>query len=644
VDPDPSARQDLLEHCPDATGFAALKEALKQSAADVIHICTPPDTHESLARTSLAAGRHVYVEKPFAQSVVATEEILALAESKKLKVCAGHQLLYEAPARIALGLLPSLGTLVHVESYFSFRSVRRSSAGAAITTEQQLLDIMPHPVYSLLQFLAAAEPDRPVDLGTVEQGPGASVHLLVRRGSVSGMLVVTLEGRPIESYLRLVGTNGTVHADFLRGSVQRLIGPGSSGIDKLLNPFRLAWQLSVGTMGALVKRALNRQRSYPGLLEIVDAFYHALETGAPSPITPENILETVKVCEVIARCLKRSPPKLPAESSAVAHGRDAILITGGTGFLGSRIAAALKARGMRVHVLSRRRPAVWERIPQVQYVTADLSRPLDPVAMGGVSTLVHVAAETVGAWEEHERNSIRATENVLRTAAAAGVRQVLHVSSIAVLATQKGRSRINEEGAFEPNPRRCGPYVWGKLESEKLARKLAAELDLKLRIVRPGALVDYQRFDPPGRLGKRVGNIFVAVGSPREKLAVADVTFSADIIAWIVARFEAAPRMLHITAPELPTKRELVARLRHHNPGLRVIWLPRPVLVPLSWVAIMLQKVLRPRQTATNLARIFQKRDYDTSRIAAVTRRLEGENSSSSVVPRDIPVSATRPC
>ncbi len=237
--------------------------------------------------------------------------------------------------------------------------------------------------------------------------------------------------------------------------------------------------------------------------------------------------------------------------------------------------------------------------------------------------------------EEHERNSIWATENVLRTAAAAGVRQLLHVSSIAVLATQKGRSGISEEGAFEPNPRRCGPYVWGKLQSEKLARKLAAELDLKLRIVRPSALVDYRRFDPPGRLGKRVGNIFVAVGSRRETLAVADVTFSADIIAWIVAHFETAPTTLHITAPELPTKRELVARLRHHNPGLRVIWLPRPVLVPLSWVAIMLQKSLRPRQTATNVARIFQKRDYDTSRIAAVARRLEGENSSSSVAPRD---------
>ena len=143
----------------------------------------------------------------------------------------------------------------------------------------------------------------------------------------------------------------------------------------------------------------------------------------------------------------------------------------------------------------------------VEYTPTDLSQRLDPKLMREASAVIHAAAETVGGWEEHERNSIWATENVLRTAAAAGVRQLLHVSSIAVLATQKGRSGISEEGAFEPNPRRCGPYVWGKLQSEKLARKLAAELDLKLRIVRPGAVVDYQRFDPPGRLGKRVGNM-----------------------------------------------------------------------------------------------------------------------------------------
>ena len=635
VDPESSVRQELVALCHGATGFAELEEALAKCAPNVVHVCTPPHTHASLAKTSLRAGCHVYVEKPFAQTQLDAEEVLALADSSDLKVCAGHQLLYEAPARIALRLLPALGALTHVESYFSFRTVRQSSGRISVQSDEQLLDVLAHPVYSLLQILEAAESAARLELRGVECGPGGTVHALVRRGRVTGSLVVTLEGRPIESYLRLVGSNGTVHADFVRGTVQRLIGPGTSGIDKLLNPFRVSRQLLTGTVAALIKRAVNRQRSYPGLVEIIEAFYRAVQTAAPSPTSRENILETVTVCEAIARKVLASSAYPSGKAGVAVQGEETILITGGTGFLGKRIVGVLRGRGERVRVLSRRLPAAWERVASVEYVRGDLAQPLDPGVMQGVRAVIHAAAETVGGWEEHEKNSIRATENVLRAAATAGVTQVLHVSSIAVLSGQMGSSGINEEADFEANPRRCGPYVWGKLESEKLATRLAAKLGLTLRIVRPGALVDYRRFDPPGRLGKRVGNVFVAIGGRQEKLAAVDVTFCAEIIAWILAHFDDAPSILNILAPELPTKRELVTRLREYNPGLRVIWLPRVLVRPLSWLAIVLQKSLRPRQTATNVARIFQKRDYDTSRIAAVTRRLEGESSSSSVAPRD---------
>ena len=77
--------------------------------------------------------------------------------------------------------------------------------------------------------------------------------------------------------------------------------------------------------------------------------------------------------------------------------------------------------------------------------------------------------------------------------------------------------------------------------------------------------------------------------------------------------------------PELPTRREAVELLRRMNPDLTVIWLPTALLVPLSWVAFIAQKTLRPRKPAMNLAKAFSSPRYDTSRIASVAARMNGQ-------------------
>jgi hypothetical protein len=86
----------------------------------------------------------------------------------------------------------------------------------------------------------------------------------------------------------------------------------------------------------------------------------------------------------------------------------------------------------------------------------------------------------------------------------------------------------------------------------------------------------------------------------------------------MVRHFEEAPPILNLFEPALPTKRELLARLRRDNPDLTVLWLPPVVLVPLSWFAIALQKAIRPRTPAIDVAKIFARLRYDTSLIAGL--------------------------
>lgn len=121
-----------------------------------------------------------------------------------------------------------------------------------------------------------------------------------------------------------------------------------------------------------------------------------------------------------------------------------------------------------------------------------------------------------------------------------------------------------------PDPESAGPYVHGKLTSERLATRLAVELGLKLRVIRPGAIVDWHAFDPPGRLGRRIGNLFVAVGPAREEMGVVDLAFAAATVACMALEDDAAPAVLKLIVPAPPTRRALVERLQHDNPTVRV--------------------------------------------------------------------------
>jgi nucleoside-diphosphate-sugar epimerase len=65
-------------------------------------------------------------------------------------------------------------------------------------------------------------------------------------------------------------------------------------------------------------------------------------------------------------------------------------------------------------------PAAWDRIAGVEYVVSDLANPLPTKIMEGAAAVIHCAAETAGGYEQHQRNSIDATEHILRSASNRG--------------------------------------------------------------------------------------------------------------------------------------------------------------------------------------------------------------------------------
>jgi predicted dehydrogenase len=87
-------RAEFAERYPNAAVTGDFEEMVASGDVDAVVIATPVPTHYPLARAALAAGKHVFVEKPPAMRAAEMEELIGLAESNGLVLMPGHLLLY----------------------------------------------------------------------------------------------------------------------------------------------------------------------------------------------------------------------------------------------------------------------------------------------------------------------------------------------------------------------------------------------------------------------------------------------------------------------------------------------------------------------------------------------------------------------
>src|SRR5271170_3073082 len=61
---------------------------------DAVAVVTPVWTHFDLAKSALMHGKHVFVEKPFTSTAAQAEELIDIAEKKRLQIMVDHTFLF----------------------------------------------------------------------------------------------------------------------------------------------------------------------------------------------------------------------------------------------------------------------------------------------------------------------------------------------------------------------------------------------------------------------------------------------------------------------------------------------------------------------------------------------------------------------
>ncbi|OPG17590.1 Gfo/Idh/MocA family protein [Ferroacidibacillus organovorans] len=75
----------------DAVVYTDYRELLKDQSIEVIHVCTPNDSHAEITVASLHAGKHVMCEKPMAKTSAEAKRMIEAANETGKKLTIGYQ-------------------------------------------------------------------------------------------------------------------------------------------------------------------------------------------------------------------------------------------------------------------------------------------------------------------------------------------------------------------------------------------------------------------------------------------------------------------------------------------------------------------------------------------------------------------------
>jgi predicted dehydrogenase len=134
-------------------------DVLRSPAIDAVAIVTPISHHFSLAQLALENGKHIFVEKPFTRSVSEAEQLIELADRKKLIIMVDHTFLFNGAVRKIRQLIDTgvLGTLYYYDS-------TRVNLGIFQHDANVVWDLAPHDL-SIMDYLIEADPQAIVATG-----------------------------------------------------------------------------------------------------------------------------------------------------------------------------------------------------------------------------------------------------------------------------------------------------------------------------------------------------------------------------------------------------------------------------------------------------------------------------------------------
>ena len=320
-DPDLDAARRTAASFGGGPAYGDVDDCLATERPDVVHVCTPPDTHADLAVRVLSAGAAVLVEKPLALSRTEAALVADALCGRPGVLCVDHNFLFEPCMLTARGWVSAgrIGRVLAADIFYGVDPLPGGTQPAPWIAQLpggRFTDVLPHALYLACHFMGDVEEVAACDA----QGPTGRTELGVTLACARGLasVRVSLAATPWELGVVLRGEEGTIRVDLARQRAVLLRVPRGAGrrTAQLRVAAATATQTALGVVDRALGKTTGRLRGYPGMRALISAFHRSVRDGLPPPVPFHEGAAVVNALEAILSCLGAggipSAPSVPA--------------------------------------------------------------------------------------------------------------------------------------------------------------------------------------------------------------------------------------------------------------------------------------------------------------------------------------------
>jgi nucleoside-diphosphate-sugar epimerase len=313
---------------------------------------------------------------------------------------------------------------------------------------------------------------------------------------------------------------------------------------------------------------------------------------------------------------------------------DLILVTGASGFIGSRVVARLLELGFR-----NLRCFVRSSCPRIEEWTAptnsearvevfrgNLLSPADCArATADAALILHLAAgRGEKSYPDAFLNSVVTTRNLIEASLRHGMlRRFVSVSSFAVYSNTDKKGRLlDESGPVETRPELRGDaYTFAKVKQEELVAEYGKTVGMPYVIVRPGHVYGAGNEGISGRIGINTFGVFLHLGgSNRIPLTFVDNCADAIILAGLKPGIDG--EAFNIVDDDLPSSRRVLRLYKKSVKHFTSLYIPHMMSYGLcylwerysSWSEAQLPPVFNRRRWHA----MWKKTSYSNEKLKGV--------------------------
>lgn len=292
--------------------YADFDRMLEDTAPDVVHVNTPPQTHLRLATKALDAGCHIFVEKPLTIDSNDAEYLIDYAERKNRKLTIGYIYHFDPIMRALREIVSTdvLGDIAHVESFLGY-DLNGPFGGAVIKDDEHWVRQLPgglvqnvieHSLSQVIEFIPDESARISVEAweGSGSLGMPSELRIMVRGTDTSAYVTLSSHARPLMHRLTLFGSKNTIHLDFVASCItfeSALNLPGVLG--RLAKPFDQARQYLLQGGRNVLRFARSDYQYFAGLNYLLSAFYHCIAEDQPVPVAYADILRVSRLMDEV---------------------------------------------------------------------------------------------------------------------------------------------------------------------------------------------------------------------------------------------------------------------------------------------------------------------------------------------------------